>query len=214
MLLVGYAYLREGMFTAFSMCCNVFLSGLVAFNFWEPLATSLEPTLSGTPLQGYEDAFFLMLLFSFTLGVLRVTTNSLSRTHVRFPTGLQQSGGAVFGLLTGYLLSGFLICTLQTLPWSQSFMGFNPRLEPGSSIRRILPPDRVWLALMRRAGGYAFLNDEDPKTAGKQPEGDTYIFKAATFDKYGTFEQRYARYRRYKDGGETGKYSGEFDDLR
>jgi hypothetical protein len=214
MLLIGYAYLREGMFTAFSMCCNVFVAGLVAFNFFEPLATSMEPTVTGTPLQGYEDFIFLLLIFSLTLGVLRVVTNVLSPTQVRFPTVLQQSGGAIFGILTGYLVSGFLICALQTLPWSQNFMGFDPKLDPNSSFRRVLPPDRVWLALMRRAGGYAFCNDEDSKTTGKPQLGDTYIAKAATFDKYGTFEQRYARYRRYRDSGESMKYTGEFDDLR
>src|SRR6266852_4062581 len=53
-LALAYAYYREGLFTAFTMFCNVFLGGLIAFNFWEPLAALLEPILAGTFLRGYE----------------------------------------------------------------------------------------------------------------------------------------------------------------
>ena len=210
MLLVGYAQLREGLSTAFIMCCNVFLSGLVAFNFWEPIATAMEPNV-GAVLHGYEDAIVMILLFCLTLGALRSATNFLSRTQIRFPEAVQQGGGAVFGLLTGYLISGFLICLMQTLPWHENFMNFNPRLEGESSLRRILPPDRVWLAIMHRAGAYTFSNDEDSKSAGKYSSGDRYIDKYRTFDKYGTFEQRYWRYRRYGDNREPTKYFGEFE---
>jgi len=44
-LAVGYAYMREGLFTAFCMCCNVLIAGLLAFNFFEPLAELLESGL-------------------------------------------------------------------------------------------------------------------------------------------------------------------------
>jgi len=46
----------------------------------------------------------------------------------------------------------------------------------------VLPPDRVWLALMRRASTGPFRQGEDPG-----------------FDPGGSFEQRYARLRRYAD---------------
>jgi hypothetical protein len=211
MAAIGYAYLREGLFTAFVMCCNVMLAGLVAFNFWEPLADLLDPTFAPSVLHGFEDAVCLILLFSVTLGGLRSVTNLLSRTQVRFPVGLQQGGGAVFGLLTGYLVTGFLTCVLQTLPWHVNFMYFNHRLDAGGeSLRHILPGDRVWLALMHRAGAYTFANADDMKTAGKDAPADRYVQKYLTFDKFGTFEQRYARYRRYNDNGEPTKYSGEF----
>ena len=67
-LALGYAYFVEGIFTGFLMCCNVFISGLVAFDFWEPIADQLEPSFRGTFLQGYEDALALVLLFTVTLG--------------------------------------------------------------------------------------------------------------------------------------------------
>jgi hypothetical protein len=100
------------------------------------------------------------------------------------------------------------------LPWHENFLYFSPKIESAGGVREVLPPDRVWLAMMHRAGAYAFSNDEDPRpTAGKL--GDRYIEKYKTFDKYGSFEQRYSRYRRYGDAREPLKYTGEFDqDLR
>src|SRR6516165_4556656 len=123
MLALGYAYLVEGVFTAFLMCCNVVGAGLVAFNFWEPLADQLEPMFRGTFLAGYEDAISLVLLFSATLGLLRVVTNNLANTRIEFDERFQFIGGALFGMATGYPTAGFLECVLQTMPFHQHFLG-------------------------------------------------------------------------------------------
>jgi hypothetical protein len=213
MAAVTYAFWREGLLTACTMCINVFLAGLVAFNFFEPLADALDPIFADNFLHGYEDALSLMLLFGFTLGILRLLTNTIAAFDLEFPPVLLRAGGVIFGLATGYLASGVIVCVLQTLPWHENFMGFDPKIDPsaaGQSARSILPPDRVWLALMQRAGAYAFANyvDED--------KGSPYE-KYRTFDKDATFELRYARYRRYnlrsKDDSEERPlpYQGEFD---
>jgi uncharacterized membrane protein required for colicin V production len=209
MLLVAYAYSREGLFTACTMAINVFLAGLVAFNFWEPLADLLDPMLSGSILQGYEDAFCLVLLFAMVLGLLRAITNNLASSRVQFDGWLQNGGGILFGLMTGYLVSGFLLCTVQTLPWHENFMFFEPKYEAGPEhlLRHVLPPDRAWLGLMHRAGAYAFSNREDPRPSPSSRDYDRYL----TFDKYGNFEMRYARFRRYGDNREPMLYLGEFD---
>ncbi len=215
MLLVAYVYWHEGLFTACSMCGNVFVAGLVAFNFWEPLADFLEPPLSGTFMAGFEDCLCLMILFCLTLGLLRIVTNLLAKRLIEFPELLQRAGGLAFGLITGYLLAGFLVCTLQTLPWHRNFMLFEPKYEAGPehAFRRLFPPDRVWLALMHRAGAYAFsTSDQDERF----PDATVLSYdKYFSFDKFGTFELRYARYRRYGDDGKTLPYQGEFaEELR
>lgn len=209
MLIVAYAYLREGLFTAATMAVNVLLAGLVAFNFWEPLAALLDPMLAGSFLHGYEDAVCLIVLFSLTLGILRTVTNNLAGARVEFPDWLQSAGGVLFGLMAGYLAAGFLICMLQTLPWHENFMFFDPKYQTGPEhvLRHVLPPDRVWLGLMHRAGAYAFSNREDPRAGPSASYYDRYL----TFDKYGNFELRYARYRRYNDNREPLPYLGEFD---
>jgi hypothetical protein len=166
------------------MMCNVFAAGLVAFNFWEPIAAELDPLLAGTFLHGYEDSVCLVLLFALTLGLLRLATNNLANRMVEYHPVLQQGGSVVCGLITGYLASGFLLCALQMLPWHHNFMGFEGKVNPdaaGAKFRRVLPPDRVWLALMHRAG-LGPLTREVP-----------------TFDADGSFEDRYQRNRREGD---------------
>src|SRR5262245_52339226 len=62
MLVVAYAFLHEGVATAFCMFCNVVLAGLIAFNFWEPIAGQLEEMVAGGFFEGYEDFLCLGLL--------------------------------------------------------------------------------------------------------------------------------------------------------
>src|SRR5947209_2233970 len=99
--LVGYAYMREGIFTAFVMFVNVLLAGLVAFNFFEPLANELESNLEGSFLAGFEDAICLVGLFCATLGALRWVTNTLAPSELEFPVIVLQGGSILFGALTG-----------------------------------------------------------------------------------------------------------------
>ena len=202
MLGVGYAYLREGLMTSFAMLINVLLAGTIAFNFFEPLAAMLEPTLAGTFFAGYEDYVCMIGLFSLALGILRTATNALCPAVVQFPDALQRAGGVVVGLAVGYFTTGFLVCALQTLPWHQNFMSFDAETRGAAdAVRRVLPPDRVWLALMHRAGAYAFSSQEDPN--GKEKESNSLYDKYKTFDPEGMFELKYARYRRYNDQGLT-----------
>jgi hypothetical protein len=181
--LCAYAYLVEGMFTACVMCCNAVIAGVIAFNYWEPLASLLEPIMGG---YGYEDFLCLILIFCLVLGAMRTITNLLCPTEVEFHPVLKKIGGALFGLLTGYVVSGFLVCALQTLPWRENFMSYNYKVDPSAqTLRRYLPPDRVWLATMHRLGS-------GPLTDG-----------GPTFDEKGDFSVRYARLRRYVDAPAT-----------
>ena len=205
MLIVAYAEFREGIFTAFTMLVNVMLAGLIAFNFWEPLADLLDSSLRDSFLDGYQDLFLLIALFCVSLGLLRAATNNLANKQIAFPAVLQQFGAAGIGLLIGYLVTGFLLCALQTLPWHRNFMDFEPRSRNEGEMRRILPPDRVWLALMHYAGANGFARSADNEAA------DSPFDRYPTFDRSGTFELRYWRYRRYSDKEGPMPYHGELD---
>jgi hypothetical protein len=205
MLIVAYAEFREGIFTAFTMLVNVILAGLIAFNFWEPLADLLDSSLRDSFLDGYQDLFLLIALFCVSLGLLRAATNNLANKQIAFPAVLQQFGAAGIGLLIGYLVTGFLLCALQTLPWHRNFMDFEPRSRNEGDMRRLLPPDRVWLALMHYAGANGFARSADNEAA------DSPFDRYPTFDRSGTFELRYWRYRRYSDKEGPMPYHGELD---
>jgi hypothetical protein len=218
MLAVGYGFLREGLLTAFCMCVNTFVAGLIAFNFWEPLADLIEPMLPVAEpnkpppfFWGYEDALSMMVLFWGSLLLLRFVTNSLTPTEVQYHGYMRSGGAALMGMITGYLLSGFLICVFQTLPWHENFMLFQPAYKaPDSTLRQILPPDFAWLAMMHRAGAYTLANEADESVADDRPLDERY----KTFDRNGGFELRYARYRRYGETQVPHRYLGECEEER
>jgi uncharacterized membrane protein required for colicin V production len=181
MLVVAYAFWRQGVLPAFVMALNVFLAGLVAFNFFEPLATELDPMLADSFLHGYEDSLCLVLLFSLTLVFLRWAANALIHAAIDYHPILQQGGAVLFGMMAGYLVAGFLLCVAQTLPFDEHFMRFDAQIETrsaGAKVRRIMPPDRMWLALMHRASEWSLSWDDTP------------------FDPDGSYELRYSRERR------------------
>jgi hypothetical protein len=185
--IVAYAYFREGVLTALTTLVNVFVAGLVAFNFYEPVANSLEPTLATSIFANYEDTIALFGLFVVTLAALRWVTNNLAPEDIEMHALAQQVSATAVSALTGYLLAGFIFCMLQTLPWGQKFLGFTSQVEsPPVPIRSLLPPDRVWLSLMQRAGTGPFKQEDAP-----------------VFDPEGTFEMRYERERRIKESDEA-----------
>jgi uncharacterized membrane protein required for colicin V production len=205
MVIVGYAKIREGLFTSAALALSVVLAGVLAFNFWEPLTDALGEWLDGGILDGYEDALVLTLLFTIFFGLLRAAVSRLVPQEVYFPGYEQQVGAIGFGLVTGYLLAGFLLCVLQTLPWHENFFGFEPKSEDEPSLRKYLPPDRAWLGLMRHAGALPLAWKVEKEDAESPYE------RYRTFDSAETFEERYRRYRRYGDKREPQKYKGERD---
>ncbi|MFO0844628.1 MAG: CvpA family protein [Gemmataceae bacterium] len=179
----AYAAAREGLLTAITSLVNVVISGLVAFNFFEPIANELEELLRGSFLAGFEDAIALFAPFAATLAALRVLTINLANTDLELPALLQQVGSGAIALLTGYLVAGFLVVVFQTLPWGDTFLGFDYSATANTpKARNLMPPDRVWLAMMSRAGAMP-LSQED----------------SVTFDPEGSFEIRYGRLRRFKE---------------
>jgi hypothetical protein len=193
--ILAYAFWREGPLTAFAACVNVLLAGVLALNFWEPIADALDPAFADTFAEGIEDGLAMMLIFLPLLMLMRWITNSLASTHMEYPPALYRGGAVVGGLLAGYLVAGFLACVIQTLPLQRDFLGFEP-YKPGIShpARKILPADLVWLSMMHRLSG-AGLSGGDER-----------------FDKHANFELRYERFRRTDD--KTGKpepWHGEMD---
>ncbi|MBM3994061.1 MAG: CvpA family protein [Planctomycetes bacterium] len=202
----GVAQYRNGLFTSIAILMSVVFAGLIAFNFFEPIADWLDPMFQGSTLAGCEDMLCLATLFCVSLAVLRVITNTFAEELIEQHGWLQLVGGSVVGVVIGYLVSGFLICGMQTLPLDERFLDFQPRVTGEPVWRAILPGDRVWLAMMRHAGAGPLSGKEDPDAAG-QPAVERF----PTFDRDATFELRYLRYRRHSESRGPMPYFGEFD---
>ena len=89
---VGYAYLREGLLTAFAMLCNVLLAGFVTFNFWGLWRIFSAGLFRDVP-GGYEDFICMIGLFAITLGALR-HRNRYFRQRARAVSALRFNGRA------------------------------------------------------------------------------------------------------------------------
>jgi uncharacterized membrane protein required for colicin V production len=201
MLACGYSQYRNGLFSSCAMLIMVFLAGVTAFGFFEPIADILEPYFQGSALSGAEDMLALTALFAVTLFALRFLSNFLNPEMIEHQGALQHFGAAGVGLITGYFVAGFLLCAVQTLPLDERFMGFEPR-SPGEPAHRMLyPGDRVWLAMMRHAGASPLAWQDE-----QSPTSDASVDRYFTFDRNATFELRYTRYRRANQ-----PYFGDFD---
>lgn len=216
MLATAYAQYRNGLFSSFAMLMMVLISGLAAFGFWEPLADTLDPVFQNNALAGCEDMIVMVLLFAVTLFTLRLITTYLNTEMIDEHGHLQHLGASVVGLVTGYFLAGFLICALETLPLDEKFLDFEPRgvdstgnlsREPmEAGWRFFYPPDRVWLSMMRHESAGSFSWKEEPNA-----KGDASVDRYVTFDREGTFELRYLRYRRTTETRPAMPYFGELD---
>ena len=203
MLIVAGSQYRNGIFTSATMLIQVLLAGLIAFGFWEPIADELDGLFQDGRMLGYEDCLVLTGLFAAVLFGLRQVTNRINTEPLDFNPKAQQIVGPLIGLVTGYFVSGFLICVLQTLPLDEDSLGFARADAPG--LRSYIPADRVWLAMMRRAGAYPLAWSEE------NPDGETLFDRYATFDRGGTFELRYLRHRRHTERRGPLQYQGEFE---
>jgi len=179
---VAFAMLNQGLLAAISAVFNVVLAGMVAFTLYEPMAEALGDFLRGTAFAASEDALSLALLFAAAYAALRYTADALTPLELELPARLQQVASGVAGAVAGYLLSGFLVVMVSTLPLSEKFLGYEPTIENVEPpMRRYVPADRVWLGLMQHLSKSTLL--------GSGAE-------AGVFDPEGTFVLRYAKKRR------------------
>ena len=193
MLIVSYAFFQEGLFVAFCNFVNMLLAFVVVVGFYEPVAVFLEELLRDSFADGFEDAIAMVGLFLVSFGALKVLALQLAPSVIVYQHLVHTLGGAVVGLITGYFLSGFLWCVLQTLPWQEKFMGFDTRSTKKSTSSSFLRPDRIWLASMRKFSKGAFKTDK-------------------IFDPSASFELRYQRYKRISVGKEMPQiYVGDID---
>jgi hypothetical protein len=147
---ITYALASEGLWGAALMFFNVLFSGLIALNFYEPLAAQLDGTGVGW---GFSDTLCLMLLFLISLVMFRLTTETLAPGMVRFPNPVYHLGRWFFALLTAVFTIGFLIVGFETAPVHKKVFGtIDYKAKPPFG----LGLDRMWLALFQYTTGQVF----------------------------------------------------------
>jgi uncharacterized membrane protein required for colicin V production len=155
MAIVAYVQLRDGIVGAMTACFATLVSGMLATQLWPFLANQIGVMVG----DGFEDAIALVLVFCLSLAVIRLAASTLVKHQFGIRPRVNQVGAILFGLLTGYLASGFLVCVLQTLPWHENLLGFR-HVEDGFA-GQVFPSDQAWLGLMNHAHRGSFAPGED-----------------------------------------------------
>ena len=116
----------EGMWSNAIRLINAVTAALVATNYFEPLARWLDNKLSAGTYAW--DFLALWILFAVVFGILRSTTDAISRIRVQFPLLADQIGGGFFALWTSWVVICFTMMSLHTAPLSRNFLfgGFQP----------------------------------------------------------------------------------------
>jgi uncharacterized membrane protein required for colicin V production len=136
----------EGMWSNAVRLINIVTAGLLAMNFFEPLArwlTDWQP--SYTYLWDFLSLWGLFVVFML---VFRILTDQLSHVKVRFLKLADRIGSGVLSLWIGWVMVCFTMTTLHTAPLAKVFMweGFQPEEKMFFG----LAPDHQWLAFTQK----------------------------------------------------------------
>ena len=140
--LITWCVYAEGLWGASLMFVNVMLAGLIAFDFYEPLADAMDRSIG--LLANYSDFLALVILFALVFSLIRFVTDSIAPTLVRFPGWTEQAGRTVFAFATAWFTVGMLLCMAQTASIHKQFLGYQWQRHSLGGI------DRFWLGYVQR----------------------------------------------------------------
>lgn len=171
---------NEGCWSNGIMLINVTLAGLFAFNFFEPVATWMDASLStGDSTYGYLcDFLAVWMVFALTLGLLRFATDSLSKLRVRFAPPVEQTGRVILGLWAGWVFICFTAATLHMAPIPLNSFRGSFDLPPDQGLFFGFAPDRQWLAVIqsRSQGALGWESDKPAAPEYATEDGNTNVF--------------------------------------
>lgn len=139
---------NEGMWSNAITLVNVTLAGLIATNFFEPLARKFD---GWVPDYTYLwDFLAIWGLFALSIGLLRGATDLISRHRVRFKMPVEHTGRVIFAIWVGWIMVGFTAFSFHLAPLGPSpFKGAFAK-KPDSACFMGMAPDRQWLAFAQK----------------------------------------------------------------
>ncbi len=147
-----YALTSEGLWGSALMFFNVLFGGMIAFNFYEPLARLLDSTGIGW---GFSDTLCMLGLFIISVLLLRMTTETLAPAMVRFPMPIYHLGRLIFGVGGAAVTVAIIILAFHAAPVHQKiFTSVTYKTKPpfGAGL------DHQWLAFFQYETGSVFAN--------------------------------------------------------
>jgi len=196
---VTYFVANEGPWGAAFTLFSVILSGIIATNFFEPLAEKMGGAM-GYEWQARVDIIAFLGIFSLLVYLMRLGTDHLMPTYVEVQPLLWDVGRWALGAATGYAMVAILLTSLHLAPLSREFAGFTP--ERGNFLNTA--PDRMWLGFMQYlseksfASGTGQIFDYADETMAGTPPG----WQFASFPiRYAHRREAYTSYGPLTPGG-------------
>lgn len=150
MLFMTYVLTSEGAWGATLMFFNVLFGGLIAFNFYEPLADLIDSTGIGW---GFSDTLAMMLIFCASVLLLRLATESLAPAMVRFPNPIYHLTRLVFAFATTLVTFAIILLAFHAAPVHKNIFGYiNYNTKPPFG----MGVDHAWLGFFQYTTGDIF----------------------------------------------------------
>lgn len=139
--IVTWSVAAEGAWGAGALFLSVLISGLLAMNFFEPLANFLEVNMAPSWSKRW-DMIALVGLFALLVTGCRYASEYLVPTYIGVSDKIYDPVRWIFAGGTGYVTMAFLLTALHTAPLPREFLGFRPERK---NLFGLTAPDREWL---------------------------------------------------------------------
>jgi hypothetical protein len=130
---------NDGGWSAGATFLCTLLAGLLAMNFFEPLAILLSGAMQEWDYR-WDVVALVGLFVGFVFG-LRILSERLAPTYIQIPGMVDNVARWGFAFGAGYVTMAFLLTALHTAPLPREFLGFKPERANFFGTA----PDRQWL---------------------------------------------------------------------
>mgnify|MGYP003629999711 FL=1 len=187
--IVTWCVASEGAWGAGFIFVSVLLAGLLAMNYFEPLATFLTNNISSSGAWRQRwDSIALIGLFVAFIFLFREITVRIAPTYMQVQPLVHEITRWSFAALTGYIAMAFLLTALHTAPLPREFAGFTPERN---NLFGAAAPDRQWLGFTQYVSEKSMRNG----AAGHIFDGPEYTFPQQQNSIWPSFPIRYATRR-------------------
>ena len=175
---------NDGMWSNSIRLINTIMAGLLAMNFFEPVADWLEGQAPAyTYFWDFIALWGLFIIFSL---IFRLITDRLSQVKVKFLKIADQIGSGVLALWVGWVMVCFTLMSLNTAPLARNCLGgsFSSKTEDRMFLG--FAPDRQWLGFTQKMSQEAY---------ARSASDAEWKAEKTIFDPRGEFLPKYATRR-------------------
>lgn len=174
---------------------NLLLAMMVATNYYEPICVALE----SVGLEGFTyllDFIVIWFLFAFTFGILRMVTDWLSTTQVKFDFPVELAVRSILSLWSGWLILCFLCFTMHFAPWNDP-EPLGAWHDQKNISFLVASPDWLWISYIQNRSMNALSRGRFSEVPAHKDSGDRDV---EAFDAKEDWEAKHYRRRfNYKE---------------